>query len=130
MLSREVIAEGTMRESSSNTLLIICCSCLSSIPDWAPASAIAMMSSAVICSIRTVGSRVMRNSQFASPLKIHTSGPNSHMQTCIGRTTATAMRSGWAIARRLGMRSAKSTNSEVTNTKETTKAAVSSIGPS
>ena len=129
MFSREVIAEGTIRESSSNTLLIRCCSWRSSAPAWAPASAMAMMSSAVMSSMRTLGNLNQRKMRLAAPLKTHTSGANSHMHTCIGCTTATAMRSGWTMARRLGIRSAKSTNSEVTKTKETTKAMVSSIGP-
>jgi len=130
MLSREVIAEGTMRESSSNTLLIRCCSWRSSAPACAPASAMATMSSGVMSSVRLLGTLNQRNSRSASPLNTHTSGAKAHMHSCIGRTTLTAMRSGCTIARRLGIRSAKSTNSEVTNTKDSTKLSVPSKGPS
>lgn len=90
----------------------------------------AMMSSAVMFSIRALGTLNQRKMRLAAPLKTHTSGAKSHMHTCIGCTTATAMRSGCSIARRLGIRSAKSTNNEVTNTNENTKVTVASEGPS
>ena len=121
------MADATVRESSSNTLVITCCSRAASTPARAPASIRARMSSDVTRSSRTVGRPSRAARRLASQLNSHTSGLNSAVSHCMGRLTNTASRSGSAIERRLGSRSASRMNSEVMRTKEARKPTVAAV---
>ncbi len=116
-LSRGVMEEGTVRDSSSNTFSISSCSCLRSTPASAPASTTAYISSEVISSFRTIGSLKMRKIMLAMPLNNHTSGRKTNRQKRIGLMMRRATVSGAIIPMRFGVRSANRMNKLVTEGK-------------
>jgi hypothetical protein len=124
-LSRVVMADGALRVSSPKTFSISACSCSAKPPVSAPASTMAMISSGVTVSLRAVGKPSRRNSRLAVSLYSHNSGRSQRIRKPIGPATAIAMRSGDAMPRRLGIRSANRMNRDVTSVKDSTKAAVS-----
>ena len=107
------MALETMRVSSSNTLVMTCCSRAASTPARAPASIIARMSSEVMRSSRSDDRPSSRNSASAHRLYSHTTGRSRVMLQAIGWARRMAICSGWAMPRRLGNRSENRMNSDV-----------------
>ena len=58
----------------------------------------------------------------------HTMGLSAHSTACMGPIRRSAMRSGWVMPRRLGSRSANTTNSEVTPSTDTANASWPACG--
>ncbi len=130
-LSRGVMTLLTIRVSSSKTLAMTCCSRLASTPASAPASVMARMSAEVIVSSRWVGNFSSLNNRSVLCVNSHTTGLSSVISNCMVPTSRTARRSGSFMPRRLGKRSAKIRKTEMTVTKEATKAArCAASGPS
>ncbi|MPN27205.1 hypothetical protein SDC9_174632 [bioreactor metagenome] len=127
MRSRCVMAEPTVRESSSKTLAITCCSRAASTPARAPASVMARMSSEVMLSSRIDGRPSSLKIKSVVLAYSHTTGLNSFMHHSMGPGTRTAQRSGSAMPRRLGSRSANRMNSEVTMKNEHRKPSVCAV---
>ena len=76
------------------------------------------MSSGVMRSSRCVGRPSSRMMTSVQRVYSHTSGLKATNTLPMGPTTHIATRSGWAMLRRLGTRSAKTTNIDVTTATE------------
>ncbi len=82
------------------------------------------MSSEVSWSWRTVEMRKVLKIRLAMPSKNHTKGLSRKIISIIGRTTRTATRSGWVMAKRLGIRSANRIKRPVTRKNDNKEASV------